>query len=131
MVALATYEPLFDKAMSNVVEVKARGAEVLALTTEHFREKMEKTADSRHRRALHPSECSSRLWVWCRCSCLPTMWRCSGAATSTSPGTWPSPSLWSEPGRGRPRIEIEKSAGTNIWSPRSSCFFEGSAGGYM
>ena len=28
VVALGTYEPLFDKAMSNVVEVKARGAEV-------------------------------------------------------------------------------------------------------
>ena len=46
VVALGTYGPLFDKAMSNVVEVKARGAEVLAVTTETFREKMEKTADS-------------------------------------------------------------------------------------
>ena len=45
VVALGTYAPLFDKAMSNVVEVKARGAEVLALTTEQFRERMEKTAD--------------------------------------------------------------------------------------
>jgi glucosamine--fructose-6-phosphate aminotransferase (isomerizing) len=34
VVALGTYEPLFDKAMSNVVEVQARGATVLALTTE-------------------------------------------------------------------------------------------------
>lgn len=32
VIALATYEPLFDKAMSNVVEVQARGAQVLALT---------------------------------------------------------------------------------------------------
>jgi len=46
VVALGTYAPLFDKAMSNVVEVKARGAEVLALTTEEYREKMEKTADA-------------------------------------------------------------------------------------
>ncbi len=45
VVALGTYEALFDKAMSNVVEVKARGAEVLALTTEKFRDRMEKTAD--------------------------------------------------------------------------------------
>ncbi len=45
VVALGTYAPLFDKAMSNVVEVKARGAEVLAVTTESFRERMEKTAD--------------------------------------------------------------------------------------
>ena len=28
------YDPLFDKAMSNVVEVQARGARVLALTIE-------------------------------------------------------------------------------------------------
>ena len=46
VVALGTYGPLFDKAMSNVVEVKARGAEVLAVTTESAREKMEKTADA-------------------------------------------------------------------------------------
>ncbi len=46
VVALGTYAPLFDKAMSNVVEVKARGAEVLAVTTETFREKMGRTADS-------------------------------------------------------------------------------------
>ena len=46
VVALGTYAPLFDKAMSNVVEVKARGAEVLALTTEAFRSKMEKNADA-------------------------------------------------------------------------------------
>ena len=45
VVALGTYGPLFDKAMSNVVEVKTRGAEVLALTTDTFREKMAKTAD--------------------------------------------------------------------------------------
>ena len=46
VVALGTYAPLFDKFISNVVEVKARGAEVLALTTEGFREKMGKTADA-------------------------------------------------------------------------------------
>ena len=46
VVALGLHTALFDKAMSNVVEVKARGAEVLALTTEDFREKMAKTADA-------------------------------------------------------------------------------------
>ncbi len=46
VVALGTYAPLFDKFISNVVEVKARGAEVLALTTEGFREKMGKSADA-------------------------------------------------------------------------------------
>ena len=37
---MATYTPLFDKAMSNVVEVQARGAEVLALATERVAERM-------------------------------------------------------------------------------------------
>ena len=45
VIALGTYTPLFDKAMSNVVEVKARGADVLALTTESHRSEMAKTVD--------------------------------------------------------------------------------------
>jgi len=46
VVALGTYGALFDKAMSNVVEVKSRGASVLALATESRREEMEKNADA-------------------------------------------------------------------------------------
>ena len=45
VVALGTYDRLFEKAMSNVVEVKARGADVLALTTESHSGEMDKTAD--------------------------------------------------------------------------------------
>ena len=46
VIALGTYAPLFDKAMSNVVEVKARGADVLALATESHREEMKKTVEN-------------------------------------------------------------------------------------
>jgi len=46
VVALGTYSKLFAKAMSNVVEVKARGADVLALTIERHREEMARTADA-------------------------------------------------------------------------------------
>ncbi len=45
VVALGSYGPLFEKAMSNVVEVKSRGADVLGLTTENLREAMAKTVD--------------------------------------------------------------------------------------
>ena len=45
VVALATYGPLIDKAVSNIVEVKARGAEVVALTTESHWERMAELAD--------------------------------------------------------------------------------------
>ncbi|MBO5556032.1 MAG: glutamine--fructose-6-phosphate transaminase (isomerizing) [Oscillospiraceae bacterium] len=46
VVALGTYTPLFDKAMSNIVEVKARGADIVALTTDSRRDDMKKTVDN-------------------------------------------------------------------------------------
>ncbi len=44
VVALATWLPLFDKAMSNIVEVISRGATVVALTTASRAAAMAKTA---------------------------------------------------------------------------------------
>lgn len=46
VIALGTYAPLFDKAMSNVVEVQARGADVLAVTTQSHAAEMGKTVDN-------------------------------------------------------------------------------------
>ena len=46
VIALGTYTPLFDKAMSNVIEVKARGADIVALTTESRRADMAKTVEN-------------------------------------------------------------------------------------
>ncbi len=46
VVALSTCGRLFAKAMSNVAEVKSRGANVLALTVESHREEMARTADA-------------------------------------------------------------------------------------
>jgi glucosamine--fructose-6-phosphate aminotransferase (isomerizing) len=46
VVALATYAPLFDKAMSNVVEVQSRGADVVALTTQSLSDAMGKVTDN-------------------------------------------------------------------------------------
>ena len=45
VVALASYEKLFEKTMSNVVEVKSRGADVLGLTVASRAADMAKTAD--------------------------------------------------------------------------------------
>ncbi len=46
VVALGTYTPLFEKALSNIIEVKARGADIVALTTESRRNDMEKTVEN-------------------------------------------------------------------------------------
>lgn len=45
VLALATVHHLFDKMMSNIKEVKARGAYVVALATEDMAEEIAKTAD--------------------------------------------------------------------------------------
>ena len=45
VVALASRVQLFDKLMSNVVEVKSRGADVLGLTVESREQEMARTAD--------------------------------------------------------------------------------------
>lgn len=45
VVALASCRAVFEKEMSNVVEVKSRGADVIALTTEDLAEETAKTAD--------------------------------------------------------------------------------------
>lgn len=45
VVALATVQPLFDKTMANVREVKARGADVLCLTLQETADEAAKQAD--------------------------------------------------------------------------------------
>ena len=45
VIALATMEALFEKTLSNMEEVKARGAHVLAVTTEETAGKLKKAAD--------------------------------------------------------------------------------------
>ena len=46
VIAVATYLPLLDKAVSNVVEVQARGAKVLAMTTESGAGALRKRVDT-------------------------------------------------------------------------------------
>ncbi len=46
VVALATVPELFEKTMSNVKEVRARGADVLAITLERFRDEIGQTAQN-------------------------------------------------------------------------------------
>ncbi len=46
VVALCCYAPLFEKSVSNIVEVKARGADILAVTTESLAAELGKTAEN-------------------------------------------------------------------------------------
>ena len=46
VVSVATVEPLFDKTMANIKEVKARGADVLCVTVDRLEEQAAQIADS-------------------------------------------------------------------------------------
>ncbi|MBS5433626.1 MAG: glutamine--fructose-6-phosphate transaminase (isomerizing) [Firmicutes bacterium] len=46
VVALCTYAPLFEKSLSNIVEVKARGADIVALTTNSRSRALSKTVEN-------------------------------------------------------------------------------------
>ena len=45
VIAISTYEKLFDKMMSNIKEVKARGAVVLGITTQQKKSALQEAAD--------------------------------------------------------------------------------------
>lgn len=45
VIALASYAPLFEKLMSNVIEVKSRGADVIGVTVEQAKEEMGKVVE--------------------------------------------------------------------------------------
>ena len=63
VIALASCAPLFDKLVSNIVEVKSRGADVLGLTVESKGEDLKKVCGQCHLGAGHPTPCSCPAWM--------------------------------------------------------------------
>ena len=86
LVAIATRGATYEKVVSNIAEVRAREAPVVAVASEGDEEI-----------ARYAQECSTspRRWrSWrrsspcCRCSCWPTRWPLRARPTSTSRETW-------------------------------------------
>lgn len=90
VIAVACYEPLFDKTMSNVKEVKARGARVLGVALEGNRRHLFRGGRCDPRTA-HGRPGSSSRRRSCRCSSLhitsqkPTAARSISRKTSRNP----------------------------------------------
>jgi len=89
VVFVAPRDAVYQKVVSNVEEVKARGGRVIAIVTE---------GDTGVARlADHKIEIPETLDLLtpvlscCRCSCWRITSPCGGAAMSTSRGTWRSP----------------------------------------
>jgi hypothetical protein len=93
VVALAPTGPTIDSMASNIQEVKARDAVVLALATRGERTIADLADDVIE---VPPRRHGSSRWCWpCRCSSSPITWRRRAAATSISPGTSQKASRWS------------------------------------
>ena len=75
VVAVATDSPVLDKVVSNMQEVRARGAHVIAVATEGNDESPSTPSEVLTSRAR--TGCSSRCWPSSRCSCSPTASRAS------------------------------------------------------
>ena len=110
VIALGTYGPLFDKAMSNVVEVKARGADVLALTPRRATAaKWQRPSITSSPFPIRPRCCCPRS-ASCRSSSSRTTSRSSAAAISISPATSPNPSPWNK------KREAPAAAGASLFA---------------
>ena len=71
VVCVATDSPVLEKVLSNVEEVRARGADVIAIATEGAEQRRRgRRPDDLRRRA--PTGSCSRSSRSCRCSCSPT-----------------------------------------------------------
>ncbi len=97
VIVVAPDDELFEKTVSNMQEVAARGGQIVLISDAPMRSKAGCKLDGAHpgadRRRPSPIRCSTR----CRCSSSPTTRRSSWARTSISRAISPSRSLWSSP----------------------------------
>ncbi len=71
VVCVATDSPVLDKVISNIQEVRVRGAHVIAIATEGNTE-IGDHAEEVARPCRRPTGCWRRCWRSCRCSCSRT-----------------------------------------------------------
>ena len=97
---VATDSPVLEKVLSNVAEVRARGADVISVATEGS-DRGRRGVRPDAVRARAPTGSCSRSSRCCRCSCSPTTSPGSTGSTSTSRATWRRRSRSSRPAGGR------------------------------
>ena len=95
VIVLAPSGPLFEKTVSNMQEVRARGGKIVLISdAKGLAEAGEGCMATIEMPKVHPLIAPS-VYA-CRCSCSPTMWRSPRARTSTSRATSRRASLSSE-----------------------------------
>ena len=88
VVGIATRNPLWEKMLSNIAEVRSRGATVV-LVADDGDEESAAVAD--HVLWVPPTEPAAlaRSSAWSRCSSWPTAWPACTGTTRTGRATWP------------------------------------------
>ena len=87
MVVVHPSSHVYAKMLTNIQEVAARGAAVIAIAEDGDREV---AAHAAHvLRVPATAQLPSPLVCWSPCSCSPTTWPWPAGARSTSPATWP------------------------------------------
>ena len=87
VVGIATRNPLWEKMMSNIAEVRSRGATVVLLAEDGDEES---AAAADHVLWVPPTHPCSRPWsASCRCSSWPTGWPACTGTIPTGPATSP------------------------------------------
>ncbi len=123
VIVMAPRDALFDKTVSNMQEVMARGGKVLLITdaagaARGRRRRVAGGGDAAGRRSS-----SRRSSTRCRRSFWPTTPPSPRAPTSTSRATSPSPSRWSSRGAGaRPGAAAGRERGLPPMPPRAILF---------
>ena len=95
VIVVAPQDDLFDKTVSNMQEVAARGGKIILVsnaTAERAGCEIEAHISGAHGAPASPTRCCTP----CRCNCWPITRPYSWARTWTSRATWPSRSRWNK-----------------------------------
>ena len=87
VVGIATRNPLWEKMLSNIAEVRGRGATVVLVADDGDEESA--AAADHVLWVPRPPRCSRPWSAWCRCSSWPTAWPACTGTTPTARATWP------------------------------------------
>ena len=89
VVTAITQPELLDKSLSNIKEIKARDAQVMAICREDSERPGRAGGGQTDYHSRRATISSPRCWRSSRCSCSPTVWQSPVAATWINPATLP------------------------------------------
>ena len=88
VIVIAPHDRIFEKTVSNMQEVAARGGKIILITDRKGAAQRQRQDDGDDRAAGRAGNHRADASMRCRSRCSPISRRCSWAPTSTSRATW-------------------------------------------